>query len=250
MQNELIDGIVYETRNGYEYAVASCEEGIENAVISLTLNGLPVIGIEMEAFKDRTSLKTVDFIDYPDIVDAFMNGFYVAGESFSGCTALTEMILPSFCNFIGRSAFRGCTSLVRVEMMEGCYVAPYAFYRCSSLTDVTPLLSVDEGVFSHCSALASFPVSEGAGEICEDAFEHCDALTDIIIPKSVKRIERLAFRGCRGLKSVTFEDTDGWYSHNCYTDGECPIDVTDSHGNAAALSGMDFDDGITAWYKK
>ncbi len=246
---ELIDGILYDTDNGYEYTVTSCEEGIENAVIRLTVNGLPVCGIREQAFRHCETLKTVSFVDEPDLLIAYEKGFEIGGNAFAYCTALTEIILPEHTHLICTGAFYSCTSLKKAVIPK-CYVSDYAFSDCEALTDISPLYNISEGVFSHCKSLTALPISDGVEEIEGDAFEHCYSLVNITIPKSVKRIGSLAFRSCRGLKSVTFEDTVGWYSHNRYVRKEFPIDVTDPIDNANALSRMDFDDGISAWYKR
>ena len=73
---------------------------------------------------------------------------------------------------------------------------------------------------------------------------------NIVIPKNVKRIGTLAFRGCYGLKSVTFEDPDGWFATNMYSDTEFSLNLSKPENNAKLLSSQDFDDGVTSWYKK
>ena len=249
MHPVLIDGILYDTENGYEYTVISCEEGVENAVIRLTVNGLPVRGIGENAFENRKALKTVSFIDFSDDLSVNAEGFFVEEYAFSGCSSLAEIELPDFCNSVGRGAFRSCTSLKRAVLYNS-YVAPYAFCGCTALTEVSPLSNLSEGVFSHCETLTCLPICDAVEEIDEGAFEHCYSLTEITIPKSVKRIVALAFRSCRSVTSITFEDIKGWYSHSFYTNQEYPIDVSDAKNNAIALSGIDYDDGITAWYKK
>ena len=175
--------------------------------------------------------------------------FEIGDSAFAGCTSLTAIELPDCVKSVGHGAFRGCTALKSVEMPT-CYIYPYAFFECESLTTVSPVNNAAEGVFSHCKSLATLPITDRVEEIDESAFAHCYALTDIIIPKSVKSIVSLAFRNCHGLKTVTFEDTEGWYCRSRYKDGEFSLDVTDPTKNAKALAGMDFDDGITSWYKK
>lgn len=51
------------------------------------------------------------------------------------------------------------------------------------------------------------------------------------------------------LTRVKFENTDGWYASNRYNDRIVSIDVGNPEENARALGGMDFDDGVIAWYR-
>ena len=249
MMEIVIDGLVCRRDADGQYSVVSCDASVVDAVIHLTVYGATVIGIGDRAFSDCAALESITFVDAPDAIDAAVYGFTVGEEAFADCSSLKEISLPDSTTAIGRSAFRGCKAIERVEIGRA-YVSPYAFYMCEALVSVSPLSNVSEGAFSHCKSLSCLPLFDGVTEIGEDAFEHCYSLTDITVPKSVKRIGSLAFRSCYGLMSVTFEDANGWYCHNGYTNREYPLDLTDPTENAVALSKMDFDDGITAWYKK
>ena len=249
MQTERLDGITYTLDDG-KYYVTAHDDGIVSAIIRLTLNGVPVVGIAEEAFSHCTTLTTVEFVNHPDEIDDDFRNFEIGDYAFMGCGGLTSIELPDFTGSVGRGAFHSCTSLVTAVLpYMPCYIAPYAFYQCTSLLELNPLWNVAEGVCSHCTSLKILPI-RSVSEIDEDAFEHCESLSEILIPKTVKRIGALAFRGCKGLKKVTFESPNGWYFHNRYNDSEYKIDLSDPVKNALSLSRMDFDDGVTAWYKK
>ena len=245
----VIDGIVYTTENGTDYLVSSYEQGIEDVKIHLCVNGGFLRGVNDSAFRDCTTLKSVEFVGDPHSFEMVIGDFEIGDAAFAGCTSLAAIELPDCVKSVGYAAFRGCTALESVEMPT-CYIYPYAFCGCEALISVTPVDNVSEGVFSHCKGLKTLPVTDRVEEIGESAFAHCDSLTDITIPKSVKSIVSLAFRNCHGLKTVTFGDTDGWYCRSRYKDGEFALDVTDPIKNARELAGMDFDDGIISWYKK
>ena len=248
MNECVINGVVYTTENGTDYLVSSHEEGIEHAEILLEVNGGFLRGVSSSAFRDCTTLKTVEFVGDPHSFEMVIGDFEIGDSAFAGCTSLTAIELPDCVKSVGHGAFRGCTALESVEMPT-CYIYPYAFCECEALTTVSAVNNASEGVFSHCKALATLPITDGVEEIDESAFAHCYSLTDITIPKSVKSIVSLAFRNCHGLKTVTFEDTEGWYCRSRYKDGEFALDVTNPVENAKQLAGMDFDDGIISWYK-
>jgi hypothetical protein len=70
--------------------------------IPSTINGLPVIGIGGDAFRDCTSLSSVTV---PDSVTSIGVG------AFAVCTSLTSITIPNNVTSIGHWAFYGCTSL-------------------------------------------------------------------------------------------------------------------------------------------
>ncbi len=136
------------------------------------------------AFEDMISLKSVDFGEVSEM-----------GEmAFSGCTALTEIVLSD--------------SVKEVDS--------FAFAECTSLTSVTipPLLSyLGEGAFEACSALSSFVGgsrryrNEGGVLIdtiwstvyrCPPALQ----LTSFTAPEGITTVTAGAFRDCTALESV------------------------------------------------
>jgi hypothetical protein len=124
--------------------------------------------------------------------------------------------VKTICN----GAFYECTALTRVQM-SNCFVESYAFYGCVSLKEITPLVYVSEGVFSHCKSLDFLPISNRVKEISEDAFYHCYGLKEIVIPSKYKHYtvttilggtvslignaESFAF--CENLEKITLPNT-------------------------------------------
>ena len=232
-----------------EWRITECETDAVEVLIPAEVDGMPVTAIGECAFADCKRLAKVEFSDIIDYIDAGVILFEIGDYAFKNCISITEIELPEIVGFIGRGAFYECTSL-RVADIPDCYVGPYAFYGCEALESVTPIRCISEGVFSHCKSLSVFPVAEGAKEIGEDAFYHCYCLVDITIPASVDVIEPLAFRSCKNLARVSFAAPEGWYCRSRYKRGEFPIDQSNPEKNAKKLSGMDFDDGVSGWYRK
>jgi hypothetical protein len=236
------------------YCVTACEKDAVEVEIPLRVGEYNVISIGESAFEDCTELISVVFPVPEDPMERWdMDEKWLSeiGEyAFSGCTSLITVDIPDTVYTISRGAFRNCSSLVAVTFDYWTYIGPYAFSGCSSLVSISELHYASEGILQDCTSLVSVTIGESCSEIDEDAFEHCESLRRVVIPAGVKRIERLAFRGCRSLTHVTFARPNGWYAGNCYTDKQVQLDLSDPERNARRLSGMDFDDGVTSWYRK
>ena len=59
-------------------------------------------------------------------------------KAFSGCTELTEVIMPNSIISIGNYAFGGCKSIASINVPDSTnYIAEGAFCGCSSLKEIT-----------------------------------------------------------------------------------------------------------------
>ena len=135
----------------------------------------------------------------------------ISWNAFSGCTGLTAVTLGKNITSIYGNAFMGCTSLATVNIPEGVTSIGYnAFRNCSVLTDVNIPESVTEiggGAFAGCSGLTSINVPAGVKEIGDYAFNLCTGLTEITISDTVEKIGYRAFAYCTGLTSVKLPDS-------------------------------------------
>ena len=62
----------------------------------------------------------------------------IGASAFSGCTRLTEVIIPAGVTSIGSSAFNGCTKLAQVTIPDSVTsIGTKAFYGCTALNSVT-----------------------------------------------------------------------------------------------------------------
>ncbi len=256
MKEVKIDNLTFKIYEDGSAYVTKCEKDATDVVIPALVEDAYVKGIEALAFENCNALRSVKLPEFDEELYYDDKRFEEIGDNaFMGCTSLEEIFIPFTVFSVNRGAFYGCTSLRKVEIenqLSTPYFYPYAFIDCSSLTDITPLNSLGDGMFSGCSSLKYLPITERCTDIGEDCFERCDALTDITIPKGIKSIEGLAFRGCANLKRVTFEEPEGWFVKIAYavTPNERHLDLSDPERNAKRLSGMDFDDGIVGWYRK
>lgn len=100
--------------------------------------------------------------------------------------------------FIGRCAFRDCSSLYSVSI-------PYS------------VTSIEYGTFDNCSSLASVTIPSSITGLDYYAFARCTSLTSLTIPSSVTYISKYTFEGCTSLTSITVEDGNTTYDsrENC-----------------------------------
>lgn len=158
--------------------------------------------------------------------------------TFSECTALTAVRLPSTLKTIDEYAFRGCISLKSIMIPDSVTnIDSFAFTMCHSLESVTigsGAISIGSGPFINCSSINSITVASGnpkyhskdnclietatkivvAGcanskipsdvtAIGDYAFAYCESLTSITIPNTVTSIGDYAFADCFSLANVT-----------------------------------------------
>lgn len=118
--------------------------------------------------------------------------------AFSGCSNLTEVVLPGTLTSIGAGAFQGCglTSLDIPESVTS--IAWGAFSGCGSLTSVTlpsGITEIQELMFADCTSLSSIQIPAGVTAIGGKAFYNC-ALTEVTLPDGLVSFARDVFYGC------------------------------------------------------
>lgn len=153
----------------------------EDLVIPATYKNLPVTTIENQAFENCETLKSVVI---PDSVT------YIGHTAFSGCFNLQSTTLPNSITTIPRRIFQGCTSLSDITFPDG-------------------MTSIGIGAFANCKSLTNIEIPDSVKYIGMGAFSNCIGLTEITIPESVIQVDA-AFSGCDNLKTVNFEEKDGW----------------------------------------
>lgn len=83
-------------------------------------------------------------------------------------------------------------------------IGEMAFYRCTSLTQVTipdTVTVIAKNAFSYCG-LTDIVIPDSVTTIGFGAFGACDRLTEVTIPESVTTLESRAFAYCTNLKKV------------------------------------------------
>ena len=199
------------------------------------------------AFIDCTSLASVEICEGVESIDQY---------TFQGCTSLKYVEMPSSVTFVHGNAFRGCTSLLKIDVDEAnstycsidgvlfskdskvlilypseradsSYAIPdtvitigqYAFNGCTSLASVEMgkgVESIGQYAFNGCTSLASVEMGEGVESIGQYAFNGCTSLTSVRVPSSVTSMYADVFNSCLSLLDI---DVDGANSTYCSIDG-------------------------------
>ncbi|MBQ3502839.1 MAG: leucine-rich repeat domain-containing protein, partial [Clostridia bacterium] len=191
----------------------------------------------------------------------------IGEEAFRYCDSLVSITIGNGVTSIGSDAFSNCNSLSRVNYIgtinqwveihflsknsnplfyaKNLYInnelatkitittaseiSDYAFYYCTSLTNVTiedGLENIGAYAFYGCSSLTEIIIGDDVISIGDYSFHSCVALVNVTIGTSVTSIGKDTFSGCSLLASVYYTDTiDEWaqidfanYSSNplCY----------------------------------
>lgn len=170
-------GLLYEKASESEaYMVAGigvCKDS--NIVIPSEHNGLPVVGIRYEAFKDCTQIKSIK------IPDGVTKINYAA---FEGCTSLTDVEISNDVTYIGHYAFKDCTALSNVTIPDRANtIASDAFSNCTSL----------EVIYWNARACT---------EVASESFKNCTSLKTIVIGENVTMMPKYVFSNCTSLETV------------------------------------------------
>lgn len=160
--------------------------------------------IDCDTFQYCKKLTTVRL---PDNLRAIQSG------AFSGCTALSEIELPSALrevDFWGtRPTFSG-TGIRRLVIPDGMTFVSRAFSGMNKLESVSlpdSVVSIGEGAFRDCSNLKEIRFSKNLRVIGDGAFAHCNNLEEVLLPEGLLEIGKDAFAGCKGLNHIELPDS-------------------------------------------
>ncbi len=196
-------------------------------VFPATIDGKPVTAIGANAFRKKTSLKSITI---PSGVTE------IGATAFEGCTALVSLSIPGSVETIKISAFYGCKSLVSLSLPSGLKtIEESAFTDCTALTTVSIPASVTSMVagsaFSGCTELTAITVAADNPNYCSEngvAYTKDKTLLircpekksgSFVMPGTVTSITDYAFSGCAGITSISWSSSlssIGFYSFiNC-----------------------------------
>lgn len=133
----------------------------------------------------------------------------IGERAFYMCDKLKGIHNVDNIEFIGREAFKECTSIKSLTLANIQKIGEAAFKKCNSLMEVTfgnEELTISAEAFADCSSLASINFGDKLTEIEGSAFSECQGLKELIIPASIQRIGHYAFYNCMSLSSVTIKD--------------------------------------------
>lgn len=186
--------------------VTTIGEGAFNSCSSLSEVVLPqtLTGIGSSAF---ASLPCLENIDFPDSLQ------YINSLGFSGDTLLKEVVFgeQSQLTFLGKSAFRDCTSLATAQLPDGLTeIADYTFYGCTKLGNIQIPDSVGEmgrGVFQNTDIYNKQASDDANKFIFIDGWlvEYRDTIASFVFTSEwISRNGKMPANGIKGISSYCF----------------------------------------------
>ncbi len=182
-------------------------------VIPDSIEGLPVVSIEKNAFENNKNKENIRAISIPDsVID-------VAYGALAGCESLetlrTPMATATGALHMG-SLFGGesyetngayiPTDLTTLILTAGDAITPYAFYDCPLEAVFLPAGMTTIGVFAFYGSdhLAYISLDQTAlRSIGEHAFTNCGALLLLELPATVTDMGFAMLEGCGALEVLT-----------------------------------------------
>ena len=126
-------------------------------------------------------------------------------QTFLGCNALEGIVLPKNLKHIGSNTFSGCSSLKSVILPDSVEsIGSYAFQSCFNLKSIQfppSLRTIGSYAFQSCSNLESISLP-GLTTIAESTFDGCSKLQEVRVPSTLERIGDKAFNNCNNLNNV------------------------------------------------
>ena len=137
---------------------------------------------------------------------------------------------------IGNYAFYNCSSLTEVSFQNATSIGNSAFCYCANLTELSfpNATYIGSGAFITCAKItkAIFP---NVAVVKDSAFDNCASLSSISFPNATS-IGIQCFKGCISLKEVSFPnvtDIDNYAFSKCTSLSEASFQNIMSIGNAA-----------------
>ena len=226
-----IGGWVVESVNGGAgYMIDSCSYDTKTVTIPESLNNIPVVSVNDEAFMSNSTVRTI-------IVAAKLTS--IGEYAFLNCTSLTKITLPDTLTQMGEGVFAGTVSLADINLEETAVaeIPAYAFFNSGIKEIAVPesCTSIGDGAFSGCTGLKTVTLPANIVSIGEDAFEGCDELT-IVCPKNSYAAE---YAEANGIK----------YSYIVYgtyirgdSDGDGVVSIMDATRIQRVLADFDEED--------
>jgi len=237
-QAATVEDLTYEIYQEEVFITGCSTDAYGALIIPDTIEGLPVRGINNEAFKGCSNLTSIIIPD----------GIRTIGNSaFLGCSKLTEITIPDSVTSIGSAIFSGCSKLTSitvpfigdsVKIPSNTYQYPLGYffgrdsytgsteikqyyynysttntdysYYCipSSLRMVTVTGgNILNGAFYNCTMLTKIVLGDNVGSIEDNAFYNCTNLSAVTVGNSVTSIGNYAFYKCKVLTGVTIPDS-------------------------------------------
>ena len=188
------------------FCLVSCNHDMSNENERLWTFKENEVSCSVEEYNERNGSSSV-------VIPSTYNGkpvTSIGSFAFSGCSGLTEIVIPSSVTSIGRFAFSDCSGLSEIVIPSSVTsIGPFAFSGCNDLSIVFAegMKSIPEEALSEASGIVSVSIPSSVTSIGRSAFFDCSGLSEIVIPSSVTSIGPFAFFGCSVLTSIVYSGT-------------------------------------------
>lgn len=166
-----------------------------------------------------------------EVTGTLDNAFMYIGSDIKSVT------IPSNIEFIGANAFKRCSNIETVNIVdleawcniefENEYSNPIYFSNSFNIDGETvtsleipeTVTSIKNYAFNYCNNLNYVTIPEGVKSIGDNSFLCCRNLLSVDMPKGVESIGWRAFQGCYNLWSINLADAvviDDYAFCNCY----------------------------------
>ena len=154
--------------------------------------------LESIAFQNAKQLKKVDL--------SSLTQSRIEYATFSNCTALEEVILPTTIKEVQPAAFFECVQLNKINLENVETIHNQAFYNNVLLkkVDLSSANEIKPKAFSNAKSLEEVKLSNNIKYIGESAFEDTEKLKKIDL-KNVKTIDNRAFKNS-GLETIDLKN--------------------------------------------
>ena len=209
---------LYVEKNG-EITITGLKEGAAETAIEIpeTIEGIPVVEIEPEAFRS-TSITDIKI---------GANIRKIGKKAFYMCEKLKSVTWNHKCDVVPAFCFSECSNLTKFDFSNVKKIGLYAFYK-SGLQEVCLPKSIkvlEEGTFSGCSELQSVTWNCTCDVIPANCFFECSKLTsfdfsgikkigqyvfyksglqEVYLTEKIEILDKGTFSGCSKLQSVTW----------------------------------------------
>lgn len=188
--------------DGSTYRITGMNENSTQTNIEVPAykNGLPVVGINNEAFKNNTKL--ISIILPSTLTD-------LVGEAFTQATSLVSITMYKVTSIADR-AFLNCGSLTTVNLGDSLTsIGMLAFANCTNLTEINfpnTLISIGAAAFEN-TGLINLVLPNSITTLSGSVFMNCVNLQTAVLPTSITTLEAQMFQKCTSLKYVIVPNT-------------------------------------------
>ena len=206
--------------------ITDCDETVTSAAIPEEINGVKVVKIGEDAFKNCENLENIEF---PETLQT------IESSAFYNCHMLQRLYIGKNITDI-KDTFDQCSSLISIDVdtanKEFCSEDGILFNKSkdtiikypASKPDTKYLIpdsvsAIGSAAFSYCRYLEEITIQHTVKEMGDHSFAFCKVLDNVVIPASVKNLPTYAFYYCDGLKKITI--SEGITSIGKYAFGTC-----------------------------